>query len=596
VVLAVGAAVWSLVILVTGGVALPLLSSRNPRNPAIAAVVALACAFALGQAGRRRALVVGDLHWIGVRLRAGGAAIWNGWTLATERLERLPRFVAPLLVIGIAAGLIATSIRHTAFVAAGSDAFGYVSQAHMWATGTLRQPQPLMAELAAFVPPEAMAPLAYRPAQHEAAIVPVTSPGLPMLMAVAEIVVGPQAVFAVVPLLAALAVWATYLLGCGLSGRWTGVAAAALLASSPAFLFQLTSSPMSDIPASAFWALSLAAALRAGGTMPNDADRSSRRRAGSTSTWFALGSGAAAGMAILIRANLAPVAIVPAAMVVWNSPRRWRSGLMFSLAVIPAAGFIAWLYTYWYGSPLNSGYGSLDALYSAANIAPNLSRYSRWLLESQTPLVLAAVIAPILVRRRMAAAALLAFTAAVLCSYLLYFPFDVWWYLRFLLPAYPALLVLTAGALLAVSRRLPTQLRSLVTVALLMVVANRTIAYAAARATFDTGGEQKYAITGRYVADHLPANAVIFCEQHSGSLRYYANRTTIRYGGVPVDHLEGAVAELDRLGYRPYLVVEDWEEEVFRQRFAGRGVLDALAGGAEVELPLGKVRIYPLAR
>jgi hypothetical protein len=25
-------------------------------------------------------------------------------------------------------------------------------------------------------------------------------------------------------------------------------------------------------------------------------------------------------------------------------------------------------------------------------------------------------------------------------------------------------------------------------------------------------------------------------------------------------------------------------------------VLDALAGGAEVELPLGKVRIYPLAR
>src|SRR4029079_1662649 len=125
-------------------------------------------------------------------------------------------------------------------------------------------------------------------------------------------------------------------------------------------------------PAAAFWALSLAAALRAGGTSPNDADLSSRRRAGSTGTrvalgsraagstgtWFALGSGAAAGMAILIRANLAPVAIVPAAMVVWNSPRRWRSGLMFSLAVIPAAGFIAWLYTYWYGSPLNSGYGS----------------------------------------------------------------------------------------------------------------------------------------------------------------------------------------------------------------------------------------------
>lgn len=591
-------------ILVTGGVALPLLSSRNPRNPAIVAVVALACALALGQAGRRRELVVGDLQWTGERLRAFAAALWKWWTIATKRLERLPWFVPPVLVIAIAGAVIATSIRHTAFVAAGSDAFGYVSQADMWATGTLRRPQPLMTELAAFVPREAMAPLAYRPAPDQAAIVPVTSPGLPMLMAIAEVAAGREAVFVIVPLLAAIAVWATYLLGCGLSDRWTGVAAAALLGSSPAFLFQLTSSPMSDIPAAAFWTLSLVAALRVrpaatsdvGPPSPGAVGRASRSTPGNPNTWFALASGAAAAVAILIRANLAPVAVVPAALVVWNSSRRWRDAVLFSVGVAPAVGFIAWLYTYWYGSPLNSGYGSLNALYSAANIAPNLSRYSRWLLESQTPLVLAAVIAPLLVRRRVAAAALLAFTGAVLGCYLLYFPFDVWWYLRFLLPAYPALMVLTAGALVAAVRWLPTQSRALIAIALLLIVANRTIGYAAARATFDTGGEQKYAITGRYVADHLPANAVIFCEQHSGSIRYYANRTTIRYGGVPVDHLDGAIAELERLGYRPYLIVEDWEEEMFRKQFAERGVLDALAGGPQVELPLGKVRIYPLAR
>ena len=630
VIIAAASAVWSLVILVTGGIALPLVSSRNPRNPAIVAMVAMSCAFALGQAGRRRALVVTDVRWMGEQLRATGAAIWKRWTVATEWLARLPHCVPPLLVLAIAAALIATSIRHTAFVAAGSDAFGYVSQAHLWATGTLRQPQPLMTELASLVPREVMAPLAYRPAPAEAAIVPVTSPGLPMLMAIAEVIGGRDAVFAVVPLLAAVAVWATYLVARQLSDRWTGVAAALLLASSPAFLFQLTSSPMSDIPASAFWALSLAAALRIGidprlphavtadagrvsrsTNVPPDSrttdrnalqhptvGRASRRRPGAptTSTWLALASGAAAGMAILIRANLAPVAAVPAAIVMWHSAQRWRSALTFALGVVPAAGFIAVLYTYWYGSPLNSGYGSLAALYSATNIAPNLSRYSRWLLESQTPIVLAAVIAPILLRRRTAAAALLVFTGAVLCCYLLYFPFDVWWYLRFLLPAYPALLALTAGTVIAASRWLPKQMRALITVTLLLVVAHRTIGYAAARATFDTGGEQKYAITGRYVADHLPANAVIFCEQHSGSIRYYSDRTTIRYGGVPPDRFEAVVAALDRLGYRPYLIVEDWEEDVFRKQFAGRGVLDELSRGPEVELPLGNVRIYPLAR
>jgi hypothetical protein len=359
----------------------------------------------------------------------------------------------------------------------------------------------------------------------------------------------------------------------------------------------LTSAPMSDIPAAAFWTLSLAAALRVG-----DDPASHKGGAGhvvhsgtGSLKWSALASGAAAGVAILIRANLAPLAAVPAAVVLLGT-RQWRSMVTFALGIVPAAGFIALLYAYWYGSPLHSGYGTLNELYSAANIAPNLSHYSRWLVESQTPVILAAAAAPLLIRRRNAALALFAFVLAVVACYLLYIPFDAWWYLRFLLPAYPALLALTAGTLVAATKWLPSQLRGVVTAIVVLAVANRTVGYATARATFDSGGEQKYAITGRYVADHLPPMAVIFCEQYSGSIRYYANRTTIRFGSVPSDHLDGAIAELRRLGYPPYLLVEDWEEEVFRHQFAGRGVLTSLTPGPEVELPLGHVRIYPLAR
>lgn len=577
VVLAVAAACWSLVTVITGGVAIPYFSSRNPRNPSLAAALLFVTAWAVAEPGRRGFLIAGDLRAIGAAVMSLIAWLWRAWTRATDRLTALPPLVAPMVVYAIAVAVIATSIRHSQFVAAGSDAWGYLSQARMWATGTLRQPQPLMVELTDVLPREALTPLAYRPSPTGSTIVPITSPGLPLLMAAGEVVAGERAVFAVVPLLAAVAVWATWLLGSTLGSRWTGVAAAALLATSPAFLFQLTSAPMSDIPAAAFWALSLAAALHRG-------------------RWAALASGTAAGAAILVRANLLPVTIVPAALVALDRTSARRNLLLFGAGTIPAAAFIAALYAYWYGSPLSSGYGSLGQLYATANFIPNLTRYSRWLVESQTPVILLAVAAPLLVAHRGAAAALLAFTLAVVACYVFYTPFDAWWFLRFLLPAYPALAALTAAAIIAAAMWLPRPLRALAVLVVLFVVANRTIGYASARATFDSGGEQKYAITGRYVAEHLPGNAVIVCELYSGSIRYYSDRTTIRFPLIASDHVDRAMAELHRLGYQPYLVVEDWEEDLFRRQFAGRRVLDSLASRPQTELPLGHVRIYPLAR
>jgi hypothetical protein len=568
---------WTLLTAVSGGIALPYFSSRNPRNPALALVLLCGAAWVLGEPGRRPQLLHSDLRWTWRRIRGMGERAWLAWTQSAAWLEsELPAATAPVCVLALCGAILVTSSRHTAFVAAGSDAYGYVSQAHMWATGTLRQPEPLMQELEGLLPREALAPLAYRPAPDAAAIVPVTSPGLPLLMAIFEMAAGPAAVFAVGPLLAALAVWATYLLGRVVCRPWTGVMAAVLLAASPAFLFQLTSSPMSDIPAAAFWTLSLVAAHR-------------------QTRWSGFASGSAAGAAILVRANLAPLVLVPAAMVLLRGPERRRALAAFAAGVVPSVVFIAALYTYWYGSPVNSGYGSLEQLYSLGNLWPNLTRYSTWLVSSQTPLVLVAATAPLLVDCRRAAA-LLAFAVAVLACYAFYIPFDAWWYLRFLLPAYPALMVLTAAAVGALARRLPAPVRLVTTLTLLIVVCGRTIDYAAARATFDTGGEQKYAITGRYVAEHLPANAVILSEQHSGSIRYYGHRTTVRFGSIPADHLDGALAGLQRLGYQPYLVVEDWEEDAFRRQFAGRRAVDALAAGPEYRLPLGNVRIYPLAR
>src|SRR5207342_3205794 len=71
----------------------------------------------------------------------------------------------------------------------------------------------------------------------------------------------------------------------------------------------------------------------------------------------------------------------------------WPS-VIFLLAAAPGIVVMAWLNAARYGSPLASGYGSTDALFSLAHVGPNLARYPRWLLETETPFVVLALLAP----------------------------------------------------------------------------------------------------------------------------------------------------------------------------------------------------------
>jgi hypothetical protein len=72
---------------------------------------------------------------------------------------------------------------------------------------------------------------------------------------------------------------------------------------------------------------------------------------------------------------------------------------------------------------------------------------------------------------------------------------------------------------------------------------------------------------GQAVRTLLPPRAVVFAMQHSGSVRYYANRLTLRYDFLPADSLDRAVTHLRARGMSPYLLVEQWEEPAFIKRF-----------------------------
>jgi hypothetical protein len=61
---------------------------------------------------------------------------------------------------------------------------------------------------------------------------------------------------------------------------------------------------------------------------------------------------------------------------------------------------------------------------------------------------------------------------------------------------------------------------------------------------------------------------VFVAQQHSGSVRYYTGRKTLRFDWLPPRELDNAIKRMNSLGYRPYILLDDWEEPMFKRRFA----------------------------
>jgi hypothetical protein len=549
-------AVWAAVIAITGGFRIELgpvrISSRNAVRVLLIAVVPAALAWRVAY----REWLDSSLElWQPVLRRRAAAAVWL--------------MAAGVLIVGVLYGVRA---------AAASDPSGYVSQSALWLRGALRIDQSYADQFQWPNAKQTFAPLGYRIGAGEA-MVPTYAPGLPLLMAAARLIssCGP---YLVGPICGALLVIFTFLLGRRLFGTPQGAVAAALVACSPLVLF-MALTPMADVPSAAFWTGALAMAAPA---TPRSA----------------LASGLLTGVAILIRPNLVPLAIFPWLLTVVRL-RDVRSiavrTVLFAMATVPAALFIGWVNNLLYGSPLTSGYGDLAPGFSLDYAARNLRQYAGWWWDSQGPLAFLFVIA--LFRRRAhmgrEVAVVIAFGVALGLLYLFYTPFSDWWFLRFLLPGVPIAFLLCADAIDWVARGSVT-VRVAAPAAFLAVAVGYAVWFADLHGVTSIGlGDQRYVEAAAYIADNTPADAVILTMQHSGSVRYHAGRLTLRWDWLEREWLDRAIAALQQRGVPMYLLLEQWEDAEFRERFTGQRTLSELDAGPSAVGRNGEMRLYPLS-
>ena len=544
--LAVGLAGYAFVLLLTGGFVIETpwgsLTSRAAIRPLIAAgLVSLMYAVHFRQ------------HWetdIGILARL-----------------RWPPIVA--ISASVVALIIGLSIGPR--IAGGPDESGYVSQAAMLACGKLTQPVPVWLREATWQNAAgSAAPVGYTLAPQLNALVPTYAPGLPLLMAAFQLIAGASAVFYVVPILGGALVAATWLVGRSIADGWTGAIAAVLVMTSPPFL-QMLLEPLSDVPGATFWTLSTAAAL------------------GNRSAF----AGLAAGMAILVRPNTAPLAIIPMLLMAFDG----KNGKPMRLAryVIIVSGFaaaIAALYQYYFGSPLHSGYGSLAGIFGGGQIWTNAERYGRWFVTSQTPLPLVGVLAPMLVRQSNSFGRTLLITSVLPCAVLaIYLPYqfvmpDQWSYLRFVLPAYPAVMIGFVLVMRTLCQRVITQPRVAATASVLIFssLALYGLVFAQQNHVFYTKqSDQRYERAVIH-AQSLPPRSVLVSLAHSGTLHFYAKKDVLRFDALDGAQIDDAIDDLEGLGYRIFFVGDPFEVGVFKARFAGTRAAGRMASSLCIEL------------
>ncbi len=456
--------------------------------------------------------------------------------------------------------------------AGSSDASGYLNNARLLLDGKLstpvRVPEGLTADI---LPREHLLPLGFRldAAQHN--LLPTYPIGLPLHFAAAGLFIGLEPAATLIGVVSALAfVLLLYLTGreFGVSPDWS-TALAVLAALSPLTLHYALQ-PMSDLVA-ACWALgAMLCALR------------SQRHAG-----WAAGAGAAIALAVLVRPTNV-LLLLPVAIALQPSVRTWTA---FALGGLPGALFLGGYNHALYGSYFTSGYGDVSGLFAARHLPPTLWHFAIWVPVVATPLLLAALALPWLKTDWRKKGILLAWAGPLLFFYAAYEPTqETWWYLRFILPALPALGIAAALALQQIrypswflaSRVLPADatpdqvargrtMRLPFTVLLFLAAVGWLLTWDRdLRVTQIELDDRAYRLTGRWVAEQLPPEAVLVAYQVSGALLYYTNQPFIIPNNLTAQDNTRLNAWLSERQRVLYAALYPHEESIVRQQMPGR--------------------------
>ncbi|HEU5079010.1 MAG TPA: hypothetical protein VFT72_07340 [Opitutaceae bacterium] len=450
----------------------------------------------------------------------------------------------------------------------GSDSSGYYNSAQLLASGRATKTLRVIPGLSPAdhrVGPELYIPLGFR-AITETEMVPTYPVGLPLMILLAAPFTGwifaPGWAAGINMFFGAVV---SYALGreCGLS-RWMSLIGAALVGLGPLYVF-MGLQPMTDVASLTWETAALLFTLM------------SRRRVAWT-----IAAGFCIGISVLLRpANL--MLVIPVAVMLGFDVRRWAA---LALGGLPCAAFLAWYNFRTYGVILTTGYGNLSSEFSPQWIVPTLGHYAVWLPILFSPVVLLALGLPWVCRDKRLVVTLGSWVLLLLSFYATYrFTHFVWWFLRFILPVAPILVVSGLLVLTHLAARLAWRQSTKATVAValgLCIGTIYTVCWRKFHVTAVKHVDRTYLSVAEWFKENAPANSVIATMQNSGSLIAYTDFTMLRWDEIMPPRFELIRARLAQTHQPLYLAALDWEAKDAFKRMPGQWKKHTLIYSVEI--------------
>jgi hypothetical protein len=166
--------------------------------------------------------------------------------------------------------------------------------------------------------------------------------------------------------------------------------------------------------------------------------------------------------------------------------------------------------------------------------------------------------------------AMAAMVTMVVVQYAVYVLIDTWWFRRYWLPVWP-FLALGVGSLALAGARHRRAGVALASVWLVVLLGVYNFRATEKLGTFQEWvGDRAVPAVAHAVRDHTDDRSMVLTLIHSGPLRYYGGRMTLRFDALDREWLDRAVAWLGERGVRVYALLEPWEVSQFEGQFAGQ--------------------------